>query len=100
MIGFWQSHFMRVYEQNFPDFESYLIPTISIEFSGLFHQAICQSGTAKSIWAQIPRHVAQKRANAIATMAGCVFQSIEENVKCLRQVPAEDLVRISKSLQV
>ncbi|KAK7602466.1 hypothetical protein V9T40_008055 [Parthenolecanium corni] len=72
----------------------------SPQSSGLFHQAICQSGTAKSIWAQIPRHVAQKRANAIATMAGCVFQSIKENVECLRQVPAEDLVRISKSLRI
>lgn len=67
---------------------------------GLFHQAISQSGTARSIWSQIPRRIARKKASAFATLAGCYYESIEETIKCLRTISVREIVGIQRKFHV
>ncbi|XP_050430240.1 juvenile hormone esterase-like [Adelges cooleyi] len=55
---------------------------------GLFHKAILQSGVPLCRWATSVPGLARKRAEAVATMAGCLFSSSEDILKCLKALPA------------
>jgi carboxylesterase type B len=61
---------------------------------GLFHKAISQSAALMEPWADPARKgVAKMRAVRLADMLGCpiIASSMKEMVKCLRQVPAENI---------
>lgn len=59
---------------------------------GLFHKAILQSGSPVCTWAVSPPGLSRKRAHAVATISGCNFDTSEDILQCLRQVPAQYLI--------
>ncbi|GAB1293554.1 Carboxylesterase 4A [Apodemus speciosus] len=63
---------------------------------GLFHQAISQSGTAvlKLFITPDPLRLAKK----VAHLAGCDHNSTKIMVECLRALPAEEVMRVSKKM--
>lgn len=64
--------------------------------TGLFHAAISQSGTALSPWAfSFPdRH--RKMAAKLADFVHCPAYPSEEFVKCLMDLPAEEIVSVQQ----
>ncbi|XP_060847593.1 juvenile hormone esterase-like isoform X1 [Rhopalosiphum padi] len=61
---------------------------------GLFHKAILQSGTPMCRWAVSPPGLIRKRTEAVATIAGCHFNTSEEILSCLKQLPANYIVEL------
>ncbi|KAL4097005.1 hypothetical protein QTP88_021850 [Uroleucon formosanum] len=59
---------------------------------GLFHKAILQSGAPVCKWAVLPSGIPRKRAHAVATISGCNFNTSEDILQCLKQVPAQYLL--------
>uniref|UniRef100_A0A182SAF5 Carboxylic ester hydrolase n=1 Tax=Anopheles maculatus TaxID=74869 RepID=A0A182SAF5_9DIPT len=65
---------------------------------GLFHRAIGHSGSALNPWVMVER--AAEKAKIIASGAGCTpDRGSKELLECLRQVPAEKIVRQLPKLQ-
>ncbi|XP_053666857.1 venom carboxylesterase-6-like [Anopheles marshallii] len=65
---------------------------------GLFHRAIGHSGSALNPWVMVER--AAEKAKIIATGAGCTIEgNSKELLQCLRQLPAEKIVRQVPKLQ-
>uniref|UniRef100_A0A182MI06 Carboxylic ester hydrolase n=1 Tax=Anopheles culicifacies TaxID=139723 RepID=A0A182MI06_9DIPT len=65
---------------------------------GLFHGAIGHSGSALNPWVMVER--AAEKTRLIAIGAGCPFDgNSKELLQCLRQLPAEDIVRQVPRLQ-
>lgn len=58
---------------------------------GLFHKAILQSGSPVCRWAISPAGVSRKLAHSVATVAGCNFNTSQNLVECLRELPAQYL---------
>jgi len=67
---------------------------------GLFHKVILQSGTPVCKWAITPIGLSRKRAHTVATIAGCNFDTSEDILQCLREVPAQYLIDIHGKLFV
>lgn len=67
---------------------------------GLFHKAILQSGSPVCMWAISKPGVARKRAHAVATIAGCKYDTSEDILKCLKKLPANYLIDIKNKLYV
>ncbi|XP_060878026.1 esterase FE4-like [Metopolophium dirhodum] len=65
---------------------------------GLFHKAILQSGAPVCKWAVLPPGIPRKRAHAVATISGCNFDTSEDILQCLRQVPAQYLIDLHTKL--
>lgn len=65
---------------------------------GLFHKVILQSGTPVCKWSITPIGLSRKRAHAVATIAGCNFDTSEDILQCLREVPAQHLIDIHGKL--
>lgn len=63
---------------------------------GLFHQAISQSGTA--VLKTFITHDPLKSAKKIAHLAGCDHNSTKIMVKCLKALPAEKVMLVSKKM--
>lgn len=61
---------------------------------GLFHKAIVQSGAPVCRWAVAPPGLVRKRTEAVATLAGCLPDTSESVLECLKKVPAKYLVEI------
>lgn len=61
---------------------------------GLFHKAILQSGTPLCRWAVAPPGLIRKRTEAVAVIAGCHFNTSEEILNCLKQLPANYIVEL------
>lgn len=67
---------------------------------GLFHKAILQSGSPICKWAVTPSGFPRKRAYALSTFAGCVFDTSEEVLNCLRKLPVHYLMVLHTKLYV
>lgn len=67
---------------------------------GLFHKAILQSGSPICMWAISTPGVARNRAYAIATIAGCNYDTSDNLLKCLRTLPADYIIDIQNKLYV
>jgi len=67
---------------------------------GLFHKAILQSGAPVCKWAVNPTGLSRKRAHAVATVAGCMFDNSEDVLNCLRKLPARYLLNVHAKLYV
>uniref|UniRef100_A0A182R2N0 Carboxylic ester hydrolase n=1 Tax=Anopheles funestus TaxID=62324 RepID=A0A182R2N0_ANOFN len=65
---------------------------------GLFHRAIGHSGSALNPWVMVEQSA--EKAKLIAAGAGCPFdENSKELLQCLRQLPAEKIVRQVPKLQ-
>jgi len=71
-----------------------------LHISGLFQRAISHSGTAFAPWASMPPEKIREKALAFGVLAGCPVNSSENLVKCLRNIPAEELMLIHQKLYV
>ncbi|XP_050531732.1 juvenile hormone esterase-like [Daktulosphaira vitifoliae] len=67
---------------------------ISPMSKGLFHKAILQSGAPLCRWAVSVPGLPRKRAEAVATIAGCFVHNSKEILKCLRTIPAKTMADI------
>ena len=67
---------------------------------GLFHRAISLSGTAMDAWSEVPRRIAKDRGLSVARLVGCNYESVEETVKCLKRIPASELVKAQEKFSV
>lgn len=70
---------------------------------GLFHKAISQSGNLMNTWADPARKgLAKMRAIRLADSMGCSISgtSMKEMIKCLRDVPAENITMAMIQFQV
>ncbi|XP_025194178.1 venom carboxylesterase-6-like [Melanaphis sacchari] len=65
---------------------------------GLFHKAILQSGTSLCRWAVSSPGLIRKRTEAVATIAGCNFNSSEEILNCLKKLPANYIVELHNKI--
>lgn len=67
---------------------------------GLFHKGILQSGTPLCRWAVAPPGLIRKRTEAVAVIAGCHFNTSEEILNCLKQLPANYIVELHNKFVV
>ena len=75
--------------------------TLSSSLADLFHRAVSQSGTALSPWAHVTANTARQRAHKLAQLAGCKkIDTSQEVLKCLRKIPAKELVELSPRILV
>ncbi|XP_050531758.1 esterase E4-like isoform X3 [Daktulosphaira vitifoliae] len=65
---------------------------------GLFHRAILQSGTPLCFWAVSQPGLIRKRTEALATIAGCAFESSEEILGCLKNLSADMFIDLETKL--
>lgn len=61
---------------------------------GLFHRAISQSGSAIAPWVITAPMLARNRTNVLGILTGCPLTSSELLVRCLRDLPAEELLKV------
>lgn len=61
-----------------------------VKIIGLFHHAICQSGTALHWWAFT--NTAKDRAFRLGKALGCNTNNPDELLEFLQKAPAEDIV--------
>lgn len=64
---------------------------------GLFHRAICQSGTALHWWALTNK--TQDRAFSLGKALGCSTNNPDELLEFLQKAPAEDIVEAITKVQ-
>lgn len=67
---------------------------------GLFHKVILQSGSPMCRWAIATPGVIRKRAEAVATIAGCYVDTSEDILNCLKKLSANSLIDIQNRLFV
>lgn len=82
-----------------PFIVTYYILNEPCMFLGLFHKAILQSGSPLCLWAVLPPGLAERRAKAVATIAGCPSES-KEMIDCLRRLPAATFVQLQRNFFV
>ena len=51
-------------------------------------------------WAEVPRRIAKDRGLIMARLVGCNYESVREVVKCLKRVPANELVKAQAKFSV
>lgn len=61
---------------------------------GLFHKAILQSGSPLCRWAVSTPGLIRRRTEAVATIAGCHFETSDDILSCLQELPASNLVEL------
>lgn len=68
------------------------------EFTGLFHRAISQSGTALSPWTIWPRPEAQ--AKLFASKLKCPTEKSDEMVSCMKSRSMQEIMIVHKEMMV
>lgn len=69
-------------------------------FSGLFHRAISQSGTAVGLWGLTKSNVAKNHAQRLAAHVGCPKENSIELVNCLREKDAREITGAEEIFEV
>lgn len=53
-----------------------------------------------AMWAEVPKRLAKDRGLMLARLVGCNYESANETVKCLKRVPAYELIRAQAKFAV
>lgn len=62
--------------------------------TGLFHRYITESGSALTLWAYRPRAAYASRAFQLGEYVGCLNDTTDSLVDCLRTIPGSDITDI------
>ncbi|KAF5288895.1 hypothetical protein FQA39_LY03774 [Lamprigera yunnana] len=65
---------------------------LSSRSKNLVHRVIIQSGSAIAKWALASKPLAANTTQKLAKLLNCPYESSQNLIKCLREVPAEDMV--------
>lgn len=71
-----------------------------MNFSGLFHGVIAQSGSALNLWAKPLNELQTSVAMGQASMVGCPTANTYELVDCLRKIDANKLLETGDLFKV
>jgi carboxylesterase type B len=71
-----------------------------VDFVGLFHRAVSQSGTAFCPWALAPHGSSTHQAEKLAALLDCPTHPSTELVACLRRKDAVDVTATKRDFEV
>ena len=71
----------------------YNIQTGKVDISGLFHRVVLHSGTPNAYWAvsRKTKPELKEEVVAIGDYLGCKDPDINQQIKCMRNLPYQDL---------